>query len=204
MNIINQNWEGSAPVPNVYSYATGNATAAKSIQAGAGVSGSEALVLDSTFGTGNAIAGVQLATTSNPNLTISDPNLVTITFDIRASTTARVLGNIYLYVQTWSGVYSGQTDGTWGVRFNPTPGFSTESFNLGALQHVSGTVIPTHQTLQLSWQLDSFSGWAQGQHTLAIDNIRVTAVPEPDAVALLVGAGLSGAGFLFRRRRKQA
>ncbi len=70
----------------------------------------------------------------------------------------------------------------------------------------SPTVIPNLSYFQaaslsgVTMNAINFQANAAGQTGFAIDNIAVSAVPEPSALALLGAAALIPAAFLFRRR----
>ena len=199
ITILDVNFE--SPVSNMFSYPVGDATRSQAIVSGEGVGGSSAGVLTANFfagPNGYAGAGIQISTTSNPNTTVTDPNDIWFSFDARSTTPNP--GAADFYVQTWPGFYGHPMDGTVFGLFQPTSVYQTFTFSLASL--TGGTVNPTHQTMQLNWQLATWHGTPLGTNNLEIDNIRVTAVPEPGLMGLLTATGIAGMGCLRRRRRK--
>ncbi len=187
-----------------HGYSGGDATGTHGVVSGIGVGGSNGAELNLTFGndTNNfAGGGVQVFTTANANLTETDLSKILVSFDARASAPS---GLVELYVQTWTGAFGGY-DGIRITSFAVTDTYQTYSF---LLSDIPGDALdPTHETMQVSWQIGTWNGWAHpGQHILDIDNVLVTtirgqaAVPEPGAVAVLIGAAIPGA-ILARRRR---
>ncbi|HEY0953455.1 MAG TPA: PEP-CTERM sorting domain-containing protein [Roseateles sp.] len=106
-------------------------------------------------------------------------------------------GATYAAVGAWT---------TAGASFNfdsPVVGGSAaivDGNGAGKVADLGGTVTTSwaaDSTLWIRWQDLNNSG---NDHLLAIDNVRVTAVPEPSTYALLL-AGLGAVGFIARRRR---
>ena len=83
-------------------------------------------------------------------------------------------------------------------------GFGTGDFG-DATYHLLFTFANTNPTLVFNFTSGENEG--NGNEGWGLDNVvvtnRVTAVPEPGSVALLAGMGLSGVGFLARRRHRQ-
>ncbi len=202
IDILNQNWDGSDTAHFGSTYQIGNSTATKTIQAGAGVGNTNAVVFATNFASGTCTSGFSINTTSNPNLTVTDPSLINISFDLRATTAGAAMGTVDFYIQSWPGVYGNPRDGTWSIRFTPTTDYKTYTFNLGSLHRDAGNVIPNHQTIQMAWQLGTqYDGWSLGQHSLTIDNIRLTAVPAPGSLITALIGGVPGVLWLRRRRK---
>jgi hypothetical protein len=90
---------------------------------------------------------------------------------------------------------------TWQEQFNPTTStdgsFTTVSFTLASGTGVSGTYNPA---LPVFVGIDSGSGFANAPgNAMIVDNVLVTAVPEPASLTL---AGLGGASLLLLRHRR--
>jgi hypothetical protein len=90
---------------------------------------------------------------------------------------------------------------TWQEQYNPTTtidgSFTDISFTLAQGTSASGTYDPT---LPIFVGIDNNSGFPDAAgNQLVIDNVSVTAVPEPVSLALF---GLGAAGLLAMRRRK--
>lgn len=186
INIYSQDWEGAnAPL---FGYAYNGATATQINQAGSGVGGSRGAVLDAFLNGPFAGAGIQTGTVANLNTTVSNLNRVKVSFDARVTSASS--GAVEFYAQSFQGVY-GPLDGTRITSFTPTASFQNYQFNLGAMTLLgSGDVVPTSQTVQLSWQAATYDGWAQNSHlTLDIDNIAVTAYPLAPLTLLQTGGG---------------
>lgn len=163
------------------------------------MNGSRGAVLDATFGTGFAQAGLQMNTTSNPNKTVNDLSQIIVSFDARVTTST--FGAADFYVNTYPATPNGITYGLRRTLFNPTNTYQTFTFNLGAMRLQGNDIVPTFPTMQLSWQLSYQNGWTPGTHTLQIDNIHVNVVPAPGSLVTALIGVVPGV-LVLRRRRK--
>jgi hypothetical protein len=120
-------------------------------------------------------------------------------------TTATVVP--YFLVSFWTS--SNNIDPPHGGTVNVQIGSQTEGFAVPALSGAGSN--PNPQGTQYSYHFGSGTPWAAGTYTLSFDNapssgfrlddVSVSAVPEPSAITLMVAA-LGAAGFLATRRRK--
>jgi hypothetical protein len=143
---------------------------------------------------GDYYAGqVQLMTVTGN--TDPNPGDYTLSFDALGSQAA----NIQLGLQSWQNNYFGGSqimNATLNDQLAAANTWQTFSVNLGT---VSGAN-PTGATWQFNFQLNSWQWGGPGNtDNLSIDNITLTEVPEPGAVALV---GVGAAVLLVLRRRR--
>lgn len=189
------------------SYSFGDTTSRSTgIVAGSGVGGTGGWETVNNAASGaNSFSGVGAqyqrgAMSGNTSANLAD---YTLSFDVRADA-----GSLNIKVQTWAlpgfGGSSATLDTAPPVGFGSdlalSSGFTHYSLNLAdsTIWHNNTGLNMTGGTLQLIFQLDN-GGPTPYSHTMDIDNLQLTMVPEPSSFAL---CGIGAAGFAFLRRRK--
>ena len=126
----------------------------------------------------------------------TDPNAAdyVLSFDAIGSQA----GPIQLGLQSWQNNYFGGSqiiNATLNDQLTAANQWQTFTVNLGTIAGAN----PTGATWQLNFQLNSWQ-WSgpSNTDTLTVDNITLTAVPEPGSLALI---GLGMAGLIMIRRR---
>ncbi len=113
----------------------------------------------------------------------------------------------YFLVSFWTS--SNNIDPPHGGTVNVQVGTQTEGFLVPSLNGAGSN--PNPQGTQYSYHFGSGTPWAAGTYTVSFDNapssgfrlddVSVSAVPEPSAITLMVAA-LGAAGFLVARRHR--
>lgn len=209
-NILSENYESSTNGTGLPGYAYGDATSTQTVVAGQGTGGSNAGVLKAVFGAptqGFAGAAIQVQTGANPNTTVTNPALTTLTFDARV--TDSPIFPVNIQIQTWGQPsFAGTVKSTSDLpSFTPTATYKTFTYTFSqlTLETGSGAFSPTDPTVQLNFRMLTNDGWATGTHTLQMDNVRMftsaaSVVPEAGSATLLGIAAVAAAGMLARRR----
>lgn len=205
--IFSDNLDANTPGTSTAGYTFGDvANTTFTYVAGAGTGGSIGAVLmtDLTVpgvGYGGAAYQYQRGNMGGLNTSANLGNY-TLTFDAKVNVAN---GGFQVGLQTWPNSYFSGTASSTSITPSDyilsTPNvFQHITLNLGTL--TGGDPGATAQTWQLSFQLNGWDNWGVPStgDTLTIDNVQVTMVPEPTALAL-VGFGVAGM-LLVRRRRK--
>jgi hypothetical protein len=191
-------------------YSFGDTTARSSVVGvGTGVGGTNSWeTQNTTSANGNGFSGVgaqyqHKVTAGNTSTNLSD---YTLSFDAKADG-----GSVLLNIQTWLGQnFAGGQTGTlstapaagFGDDLSLTPGYTHYSLNLGdtSVFHTNtGPLNPAGGTYQVTFQFDG-NGTAPFTQTLDVDNLTLSAVPEPASLVLL-GLAVPAIGLAARRRR---
>jgi hypothetical protein len=140
-------------------------------------------------------AQMQIMQIYPPVPTDTNPANYEFSFDAKGS----YAGNIQLTLQSWQDKWFGGSQlfsVTTDCQLSAADTWQTFSMNLGAL---NPTINPTGGTWQLAYQLNSWQ-WGGPNKTdiLTVDNVKLTRVPEPGTVSLVV-MGLATLWF-FRRK----
>jgi len=215
MTVFSENYESYAAGANEFNWgSTGNITPVNSpyyvsIQPGAGVGGSQALVWEDTFRAaydGYLANQIGYSSGSNPSGNTS-ANLSDYTLSFQMAIWNGVgLNDLQVDLQGWGSPGYGGAFSETGARSIDTSsvtvggGFQTISVNLGTWAVGSG-FNPASQTYQFQLQVNGWQlagGGPVVDETIAIDNLQVTMVPEPTTLALI---GLSAASLFAMRRR---
>jgi hypothetical protein len=127
----------------------------------------------------------------------TDPVAANYTLSFDAKGTAA--NNIQLGIQSWQNTYFGGSmigNATVNQTLAAANQWQTFNINIGSLSGFN----PTGATWQLNFQLNSWEWGGPGNvDGLLIDNVKLTAVPEPSTLAL---AGLGAVALLRLRRRR--
>jgi hypothetical protein len=216
ITVFSENYESYAAGQNEFSWGdTGNVTPVNSpyyvsIQPGAGVGGSQALVYEDTFhNQWNGYVANQIGYSGGNPSGNTSANLSDYTLSFQMAIWNGVgLGHLQVDLQGWAGEWFTGAFTETGAKTIDTSsvtvggGFQTISVNLGTWAAGSG-FDPTSQTYQPQLQVNGWElagGGPVTDETIAIDNLQVTmvAVPEPSTLALI---GLGAASLLALRRR---
>jgi hypothetical protein len=188
---------------NTAGYTFGDVTnASHTYAAGAGVGGSVGAKILSDFtppGVGYGGVAYQYQDGSAVGNTSANRSDYTLSFDALVN---KANGGFALIVEAWAGPgFTGahsQSGSAADISVATPNVFQHFNINLGTL---NPGLVPTGQTLQLAWQMDEYMyGGAGTGDELVIDNVKLTMVPEPSALALCLAGGAGVFAFLRRRR----
>jgi len=176
-----------------------------------------ALALITTSATGNELFGVGLQNTTGYTLTSFNISYDAAVFHWGTSTNSKTLDFGYVFggatlptinssaiiaASTGGGSYT--HDSALDFTTNSTAGVTqaVNGFSSGNYAPESDTITGVNWTnngvLWLVWSIGTNTAQSPG---LGIDNLSVTAIPEPSSYALFISGGVLIAGFLFRRKK---
>lgn len=202
VTIFSENFDPLSPAGNVqYGYQFGDATShSVGVVSGVGVGGTAGLQIQMVAASGGTngyagVAGQYQNQTLSANTSLN-PADYTLSFDAKTSG-----GSLKVQIQTWDGQhFGGSYDGTLstGPDLTLSGSFQHYSINLGTLTGTLTGLGVAGGTYQLNLQLDG-GGPTPYTDTLVLDNLQLTMVPEPPALALF-GLATLALGFFVRKK----